>query len=268
MNAPPHDDRPVRRRSAGPLADFDDHLQGVGERPFGFRRDKEHTRVPVIPKPHRDKEGNGGENGFGKGQDDAEKNPEIPRAVDDRRRFEILRKSHKVRAHDEHIEHTHIRGEIHHFARIPKPQLFYDQIIGNHAAAEIHGEQKIDEKNLFSGQFSPRQRIGGKRRYDQLIYRPHDGDIDGIDKRPAEIVQLIGKHRFVAVELKGLRPERKRVEHDVLIRHERFDKYVPEGKDDGENEYEQEYRVYYFQNTIAGRQFHFAFHVSITVLLR
>ena len=137
--------------------------------PFGFRRDKEHTRVPVIPKPHRDKEGNGGENGFGKGQDDAEKNPEIPRAVDDRRRFEILRKSHKVRAHDEHIEHTHIRGEIHHFARIPKPQLFYDQIIGNHAAAEIHGEQKIDEKNLFSGQFSPRQRIGGKRRYDQIF---------------------------------------------------------------------------------------------------
>ena len=162
----------------------------------------DHGGKPVVPVGHHGEHRLDGQDGHGQGDNHADKGAELGRAVDLSRLHQVVGNAVlEVVAHDDHIAHPHAAGEKQGPHTANQVGLLDNQVGGDHAAAEVHGDDEKDIEELPSRQILLGQGVGG----DVQHHHGENGADDGVLHRVEEARHdlRVGKHRLIAVQGKA-----------------------------------------------------------------
>ena len=156
-------------------------------------------REPVVPVRHHRENDHDREDRGGQRDDHRKEDAEVAGPVDARGFLQGAGDAvFKIVACDDGVAHSDAAGQEHGPDGLHDPGLLHDQVGGDQAAAEVHGDNEEDADQLPSGHFLHRKRI----RY-QIDQRHR---VNGADHGVQDAVAItahdvgLGKHRLVSVK--------------------------------------------------------------------
>lgn len=209
------------------------------------------------------KQRNRHDDGLGEGQHHPEKDGQVVGAVN-AHGFEQGRR-HTVVAHQDHVVDTEQVGQDEHQEVVQQAQVFQNHVVRDHAAAEIHREDKQQVQRLAAHQLFAGEHIGqsggdqnGQRRTDGGAGQ---GDQDGmLGGFAAQNVGVAGQTDFPGQEIQT-------AAHSICGIVDRNNEDIPEGVDADHDRKHQEHDLDYVKNHIGWLNFTFHY-VDLFLALR
>ena len=118
-------------------------------------------------------------------------------------------------------------------------------------------EDEIEEDDSSAGQRFFGERVSRHRRNRQLICGIDKRDENGIYKRPAEVIRLVDKDRFISVELQIFWKESIRIADNIPVGHKRLYQNAPKGIQHDDDQKDEEKIIDDRQRNVERGLFHF-----------
>ena len=116
---------------------------------------------------------------------------------------------------------------------------------------------EIEEDDSSAGQRFFGERVSRHRRNRQLICGIDKRDENGIYKRPAEVIRLVDKDRFISVELQIFWKESIRIADNIPVGHKRLYQNAPKGIQHDDDQKDEEKIIDDRQRNVERGLFHF-----------